>query len=103
VTSSPDFDSEFAADLIGCTLLVGVSYFGKGGELRRREQFWGVIESCDPAAGLSLKQADGDVRWLPPLTVAIEAADPGEYRMKGTGEVVIDPDFTATFSVTEPD
>ena len=103
MTSNPDFDPEFAADLIGCTLLVGVTYFGADGELVRREQFWGVVESCDPATGIFLKQGGGDVRWLPPLTVAIEAADPGEYRLKETGEVVVDPDFIATFSVTAPD
>jgi hypothetical protein len=103
VTSSPDFDADIAADLIGCTLLVGVSYFGADGALRRREQFWGIVEACDPGAGISLKQADGEIRWLPPLTVAIKPADPGDYRLKGTGEVVTDPDFTAIFSVTAPD
>jgi hypothetical protein len=38
---------------------------------------------------------------LPPDTRAIEIASAGEYRLRTTGEVVMDPDFTAMFSITE--
>jgi hypothetical protein len=51
---------------------------------------------------LSLKgQRAGEQHNLPPDTRAIEIAAAGEYRLRATGELVIDPDYTAMFSITK--
>jgi hypothetical protein len=45
---------------------------------------------------------DRDVEWLPPDTRAFQKASPGEYRLKSTGEVVADPDYTAMWTLRSP-
>jgi hypothetical protein len=37
-----------------------------------------------------------------PALEYLEPADPGEYRLYGTGELVADPDYTTRFTVTAP-
>ena len=51
---------------------------------------------------LSLKgQRAGEQYNLPPDTRAIEIASAVEYRLRATGEVVADPDYTAMFSISK--
>jgi hypothetical protein len=53
-------------------------------------------------AGL-VAQTPGSFYWLPPDGRAFEEAPPGEYRLRSTGEVVIDPDYLATWTITHGD
>jgi len=39
---------------------------------------------------------------MPPDLDAIAPAKPGEYRLKSTGEIVVDTDFLATWEVRQP-
>jgi hypothetical protein len=39
---------------------------------------------------------------LPPILEAFEPAEPGEYRLRSTGEVVVDPDVLAKFRISAP-
>jgi hypothetical protein len=49
---------------------------------------------------IEVRRADnGDIFTLPPAPEAYAPAPPGEYRLKTTGEVVVDPDFTCTYEV----
>jgi hypothetical protein len=42
---------------------------------------------------------NGEIFTLPPAPEAYEPAPPGEYRLKTTGEVVVNPDFTCVMTV----
>jgi hypothetical protein len=42
----------------------------------------------------------GETYSLPPDYSNIFAAPPGEYRLRVTGEVVANPDYTTTWSIT---
>jgi len=54
----------------------------------------------EPQSLLSLEgQRTGEEYNLPPDTRSFRRAGPGEYRLRSTGETVIDPDFTVTFSI----
>jgi hypothetical protein len=78
---------------VGKRLLVGIRWTSKG-ELAREEQFNGVIVEADEE-GLVVERADTGSRVvLPPQ---LQAAARGEYRLRATGEVVIDPDYLATW------
>lgn len=44
----------------------------------------------------------GSAYWLPPDVRPFTVAARGEYRLRSTGEVVVDPDLTATWVVTKP-
>jgi hypothetical protein len=102
----PPFDDVFARDLVGKYVLVGVTVRDKRGELRRHEQFHGTVISADAVAGVSLSLSGsrtGETKWLPPATHVYSPAPKGEYRLKSTGEVVVDPDYTSQWVLEQSD
>ena len=90
-----------AARLEGATVLVGLTRRDSEGE--RREQFFGTVMALDPVDGITLRlegKRRGEIVRLPPLLDAFEPADPGIYTLKEAGERVVDPDFTATWTLS---
>jgi len=64
------------------------------------EQFHGIIDRVNLQEGLVLKLHGSDKeRRLPPDLTRLEPAKPGQYRLKATGEIVLDPDFTVMWTV----
>lgn len=93
-------------ELVGKRLLVGITRKDKRGNVLGQDQLHGVIEIADPARGitLELQGADAGRKYtLPPDLRAFRHARPGEYRLRSTGEVVVDPDLLATWVVVQPD
>jgi hypothetical protein len=83
---------------VGKRLLVGITVVSAEGEFVYQEQFHGLIVAADPR-GVVVERADTAARVsLPPELM--EAA-PGEYRLRSTGEVVLNPDFLAKWEWTE--
>ena len=102
----PPFDVGFAKELIGEYVLVGVTVQDRRGALKRLEQFHGVVQSADARQGFLIAlqgSRSGESKWLPPSTEPFAAAPKGEYSLKSTGEVVVDPDYTAQWVLTQPD
>jgi hypothetical protein len=96
----PVWDAGFALNLIGCEVLVGITYSEASSEWQ--EQFFGVVEIADPERGIAVRltpENGSELRWLPPETQNFYKAKPGHYRLRSTGEVVVDPDFTASWTV----
>lgn len=101
--SNADWDPEFAEDLIGRTLLVGLTYLEHDGSLQDRRQVFGTVESCDPKKGIALREADTDEMFvIAPVLEAIDFGEPGIYRMADRDEEIEDPDFVALITVTRP-
>jgi hypothetical protein len=95
------WDNSLAEDLIGATLLVGLTYLNHDGSLRSRRQFFGRVRTCTLEKGIVVEDEEtGEILNLPPLQEAIEHAGPGRYQMRESDRVVDDPDFTALFTVT---
>ncbi len=85
-------------DLLGKTILVGLSYRNKNGEIVEREQYWGtVIESSEKQ--ILIKRKNGELSSLPPDLRSTTRAPEGEYRLHSTGEIVVDPNFTSVWVV----
>ena len=113
MTSDPSFDDgreafdhAFAQDLVGKVVLVGVTVNDKRGEFRRQEQFFGRVTAADPVTGFTLELHGsrlGQTKVLPPATGAFTPAPPGTYRLRATDEVVVDPDYTSVWTLTQPD
>ena len=57
----------------------------------------GVVTEVDPLVTIAL--AGREPFTLPPDPEAFEAAEPGQYRLRTTGEVVTDPDFLTIWTV----
>ncbi len=88
-------------ELVGKVMLVGLTYLDKDGECAEQKQVWGTVDRVEED-GIYLSLSTGEDFWTPPDLSAITRAKRGEYKLHSTGEVVVDPDFTATWSVTYP-
>ena len=100
----PYFDEKEAKAIIGKHLLVGVTHRNYSDEVTGVEQFHGEIIRASREEGIILRlSGSGEERWVPPDLSRLEQADPGEYRLKSTGEVVVNPDFLSTWTVYPPD
>jgi hypothetical protein len=85
--------------LLGSHLLVGLTYLRPDGGIARRFEFHGTVERVGEGV-VEVRRADnGEIFTLPAGSEAYEPAPPGEYRLKTTGEVVVDPDFTCVMTV----
>jgi hypothetical protein len=92
-----------AERLLGATVLVGLTFNEPSGQ--RLEQFYGTVMGADPEEGITLRldgNRSGEIYTLPPDLRAFFPARPGSYRLRETGEVVIDPDYTTTWDFTPP-
>lgn len=85
--------------MVGKRIIVGKTYMD-GEEAVEQTQYHGLIEAVDERRGFLLRRADnGEIESLPPDLRAFEPAKPGEYTLRSSGEVVIDPDYTAAWIV----
>jgi hypothetical protein len=85
---------------------VGLTVQDRRGKLLSRRQLHGRITHADPKRGLILQLEGsnlGGTYTLPPDLRSLKPAPPGEYRLRGTAEVVRDPDFLATWIVEQQD
>lgn len=95
------WDEALAANLPGKLLLVGLTYFDSNGELIEEQQFCGEVVSASATSGILLNlqgKRRGEQYTLPPDMRSFRAASAGEYKLRSTGEVVVNPDFTVMFS-----
>ena len=88
------------SDIVGRTLLIGLTYYSAEDEIVERRQLWGTVTEANKSH-IQVKQNNGEIFSLPSDLTAIEKAPLGEYRLHSTGEVVVNPDFLATWSITE--
>ena len=83
------------SSFIGKRLLVGITYQTEEGDFLSREQFLGIIVEAGEE-GIIVERADNGKRLsLPP---ELQKAEPGEYRLRASGEVVVDPDYFARWT-----
>ena len=97
------WDASLAKTLPGQMVLVGLAYFDVDAEDPfEQQQLFGRVVDADERKGILLSlegQRAGEQFNLPPDTRSFREAAPGEYRLRTTGEVLVNPDFTVTFSI----
>jgi hypothetical protein len=99
----PAWDDRRAASLDGALVLVGITVDAPEGP--RLSQFYGTVIEVDAVNGVTLRlegSRSGEIYRLPPDLNAFATAPPGEYRLRATGEIVRDPDFTTQWTITPP-
>jgi hypothetical protein len=92
--------------LVGQYILVGITYVASDDKTATTHvQFHGKITKADEngiAVTCEGKTWCGQTATLPPDLKAFRQANPGEYRLLSTGEVVKDPDLLTTWTINEP-
>jgi hypothetical protein len=95
----PEFSKEMAWKIYRKTILVGLTYLDSMGNVIERRQMRGEVIRVNPSEGIVLRLDDDTEYALPPDFRPIREAKPGEYRLRSTGDVVLDPDYTATYTI----
>lgn len=95
-------DEKFAAELLGTDVLAGVTMVDYAGNVKERHQFHGQVIQASAEDGVTVRDADGDEHWLPFDPAAYEPAEPGEYELRSTGQVVVDPTWLTKWIVKPP-
>lgn len=101
----PLWDQDEGDGLIGQLLLAGITYLAADGRtVTSQVQCWGRIVSADPK-GIAImcegKTWNGQRMTLPPDLRALQAAKPGEYKLSSTGETVVNPDLTTSWTMID--
>lgn len=87
-------------NIVGKTMLAGISYRTSDGDLSDRQQIFGRITSAD-SDGIVLTQENSDEFILPPDLSALEIARPGVYTLNISGATVENPDLLSIWTVYE--
>ena len=89
-------------ELLGKSVLIGITRVDHKGELLSQQQYHGRVESLD--GGLVHVRIAGTSEdfTLPPDPSAFVKASPGRYTLRSTGEVIVDPDFISSWTVHDP-
>lgn len=90
-----DVDPSRAAEFVGKTLLVGMTYIDAEENVIEQRQWHGRIVSIGELIEVQV-HGSNEIRTVPPV---LRIAEPGEYRLASTGEVVSHPDFLTTWEV----
>jgi hypothetical protein len=93
---------QFAAELVGTDVLVGVTMVDHAGQVKERRQFHGRVVQASVEDGVTLVDTEGGEHWLPLDPAAYEPAEPGEYTLRATGQIVVDPTWLTKWIVTPP-
>lgn len=88
-------------ELIGKVLLVGITYYTKENEVLEQKQFYGTVVEANESI-IRIKQKDETEFSLPPDLSSTKRARPGEYKLRSTNEIVVNPDFFATWNLVKP-
>ena len=68
------------SDIVGRTLLIGLTYYSAEDEIVERRQLWGPVTEANKSH-IQVKQNNGEIFSLPSDLTAIEKAPLGEYRL----------------------
>jgi hypothetical protein len=89
--------------LLGKYVLIGITRISAEGEFLEKGERHGRIALVDPDLGIRVVLSDGEVLTLPPNLDAFREAKPGVYRLRSTGEEIVDPDLTTVWTIREPE
>ena len=88
------------SEIIGKHLLIGITFLDEDKNVIEQYQTHGIIIAINNEQGIVINKADGTGTYtIPPDTERLHPALPGEYRIRTTGEIVVNPDFTSAWTV----
>jgi len=98
LTHLPEYD-----EYVGKHLLVSLTYVDVTGVVDHKVQFHGIITRINEAI-IAVQRQDTDEEFtLPADLSALKVAAKGEYRLKPSGGVVVNPDYLAVWTIQKSD
>jgi hypothetical protein len=95
---------EKAKAIINKHVVIGLTYYDHEGTFLEQKQMHGKVISVDK--NCIMVELDGlragETFCLPRDLRAFRKASPGIYRLKSTGEEVVNPDYTTAWNITKP-
>jgi hypothetical protein len=88
-------------ELPGKRVLVGVTRVAPDGSATSHRQFVGVVQRVHEGSIVLRRTDGGGDLAIPADGATLKRAVPGSYRLRRTGEVVVDPDFLCSLRVPE--
>jgi hypothetical protein len=88
-------------ELVGKSVLVGLTYVDANDQLIRQEQTHGLIVEADESNVTVRPVGSLEEFSVPPDLEAFEPAAGDDYTLRGTGEVVTNPDLLASWTIQE--
>ena len=85
-------------EMIGGRILVGVTYLNDDGGVHQQVQFVGRVTAVEPLVSIEREGVES-FTLPPPEPKAYDRAAPGDYTLRGTGEVVNNPDYVTSWTV----
>src|SRR5690349_13837487 len=96
-------DTSLAASYVGKHLLIGMTYLDHNYQFIEQKQFHRTIVRINEHEGIVIKLHNSEDEFkLPPDIKSLQTAAPGEYRLRATGEIVVDPDLVTTWTLNKP-
>ena len=84
-------------NIIGKTILLGMTYLDKEENVLNRTQFCGTVVRANDQEIVIEK--DKEEFYLPPDLSSIRVAPEGEYKLRSTGEIIVNPNLLTTWTV----
>jgi hypothetical protein len=82
---------------------VGITYLRNDDTELEKIQFFGTIIKAEEKKGIIIRKANDNKEFiLPPDIESISAAQPGEYRLHSTGDLIVNPDLLSVWTVNKP-
>ena len=91
------------SDLVGKTVLIGLTCVDRGGRQIDRFQTFGTIEEVDEQWIGVRRPGLSELFGLPPAPEQLEPAGPGAHTLDSTGEQIEAPDLLLTLQITVTD
>ena len=86
--------------LQGKVFLIGLTFIDKEGELIEQYQTYGTVSELTNEGLIRIKRKDETIFQMPYDKETINKAENGEYRLRATKEVVINPDYIMTWEIS---
>lgn len=96
-THLPEYD-----EYVGKHLVISLTYLEPAGEVGLKVQIHGVIKRINNAIIAVSRQDTGEEFTIPTDMEALQPAPEGEYRLRPSGEVVVNPDYLTVWTVGGP-
>jgi hypothetical protein len=90
------------SELVGKYIIVGITVLDHNDQLVEQHQLHGEIIRVENNHIVVIKQKSGDEYKLPYQANAYQDAPAGEYRLRSTGEAVVNPDLMTTWTIHRP-